>query len=239
MSILKDEESVLLIDDDTELCSMLQDYLGRHGWTVTAKHSGEAGLQAALEGQCKVVLLDVMLPDLDGFEVLRRLRQRSTVNVLLLTARGDDVDRIVGLELGADDYLPKPFNPRELLARMRAIARRSSQVDSKSPVAGTTVAGLTIDAARRTITFGEQALDLTDLEFLLLGKLLERPFEIVSREELTKEILERPFRPLDRSIDMHVSRLRRKLDALRDFHGSIRAIRNSGYMFSLSPEGNR
>lgn len=239
MSVLKEEESVLLIDDDTELCSMLQNYLGRHGWTVTARHSSEAGLRAALEGQYKIVLLDVMLPDLDGFEVLRRLRPQSTVNVLLLTARGDDVDRIVGLELGADDYLPKPFNPRELLARMRAIVRRSSKVDSKTPATKTTVAGFTIDAARRTIAFGEQILDLTDLEFLLLSKLLERPFEIVSREELTKEILERPFRPLDRSIDMHVSRLRRKLDGLRDFGGSIRAIRSSGYMFSLTSEGNR
>src|SRR5689334_9364432 len=120
-------ESVLLVDDDTELCSMLQDYLGRHGWAVTAKHSGEAGLRAALHDQYTIVLLDVMLPDLDGLEVLRRLRQHSAVNVLLLTARGDDVDRIVGLELGADDYLPKPFNPRELVARMRAIGRRGSQ----------------------------------------------------------------------------------------------------------------
>lgn len=226
------EESVLLIDDDTELCSMLQDYLGRHGWAVIAKHTGESGLRAAIEGQYKIVLLDVMLPDFDGFEVLRRLRQQSAVNVLLLTARGDDVDRIVGLELGADDYLPKPFNARELVARMRAITRRGPQIDRKMPVTRTISAGFTIDSSRRSISFGEQALDLTDVEFLLLAKLLEKPYEVVSREELTKVVLERPFRPLDRSIDMHVSRLRRKLEALQDFRGSIRGIRNSGYMLS-------
>jgi DNA-binding response OmpR family regulator len=230
------EESALLIDDDTELCSMLHDYLGRHGWAITASHSGQSGLKAALEGQYKIVLLNVMLPDLDGFEVLRQLRQRSAVNVLLLTARGDDVDRIVGLELGADDYLPKPFNPRELVARMRAIARRVPQLDQKAPPDRTLVGGFAIDTTRRSISFGDQALDLTDVEFLLLGKLLEKPYEIVSREELTEQVLERPFRPLDRSIDMHVSRLRRKLEALRDFRGSIRAIRNSGYMFSAMPE---
>ena len=165
---------------------MLQDYLGRHGWAVTPKHSGEAGLKAALEGGYRIVLLDVMLPDLDGFEVLRRLRRQSTINVLLLTARGDDVDRIVGLELGADDYLPKPFNPRELVARMRAIARRGSQPEQKPHTGRTDLEGFTIDAARRSIWFREQLLDLTDVEFLLLSKLLEKPYEIVSREQLTE-----------------------------------------------------
>lgn len=175
-----------------------------------------------------------MLPDLDGFEVLRRLRRKSSANVLLLTARGDDVDRIVGLELGADDYLPKPFNPRELLARMRAISRRTSELEEKPTTR--TVAGFSIDSARRTISYADQALDLTDIEFLLFSKLLERPYEIVSREQLTEEILERPFRPLDRSIDMHVSRLRRKLDAVSSFRGSIRAIRNLGYMLAANRE---
>jgi two-component system response regulator CpxR len=229
------EENALLIDDDVELCSMLQDYLSRHGWVVIARHSGDSGLRAALEGQYKIVLLDVMLPDLDGFEVLRRLRRESAVNVLLLTARGDDVDRIVGLELGADDYLPKPFNPRELVARMRAITRRGSQLETKG-VSRRVIAGFTIDGNMRTISFGAQLLELTDVEFLLLGKLLEKPYEIVSREELVEQILERPFRPLDRSIDMHISRLRRKLEALQDFRGGIRAIRNSGYMFSAVAE---
>lgn len=226
------EETALLIDDDTELCSMLQDYLSRHGWAVTTRHSGESGLRAALEGEYKIVLLDVMLPDFDGFELLRRLRQRSAVNVLLLTARGDDVDRIVGLELGADDYLPKPFNARELVARMRAITRRGAHVEQKKA----TVTGFSIDSSRRSISYGERVLDLTDLEFLLLSKFLEEPYEVISREELTEHVLERPFRPLDRSIDMHVSRLRRKLEALQDFQGSIRSIRNSGYMLSGAPE---
>jgi two-component system response regulator CpxR len=227
-------ERVLLIDDDTELCAMLQDYLGRHGWRVTAKHSGEAGLNSALDGSYGIVLLDVMLPDLDGFEVLRRLRKQSLVNVLLLTARGEDIDRIVGLELGADDYLPKPFNPRELVARMRAIARRGPQTDTSAPAKA--AAGFTIDSARRTISFGEQPLDLTDVEFLLFSMLLQRPHDIVSREELTERVLDRPFRAMDRSVDMHISRLRRKLEVLSDFHGSIRGIRNSGYLFSPGKE---
>lgn len=231
------DECALLIDDDVELCSMLQNYLGRHGWSITARHSGDAGLKAALENRYNIVLLDVMLPDLDGFEVLRRLRQQSSVNVLLLTARGDDVDRIVGLELGADDYLPKPFNPRELVARMRAILRRGSRQESKSAPKRPMLAGFIIDTNQRTISFGGRHLELTDVEFLLLCKLLERPYEIVSREELVEQILERPFRPLDRSIDMHISRLRRKLEALEGFHGVIRAIRNSGYMFSPAAEG--
>ena len=218
---------------------MLQDYLGRHGWAVVSRHSGGTGLKAALEGTYRLILLDVMLPDLDGFEVLRRLRQQSDVNVLLLTARGDDVDRIVGLELGADDYLPKPFNPRELVARMRAITRRGSQSDTRSGLKRTLVAGFAIDSQTREIAYGSQRLDLTDIEYRLLGKLLEKPYEIVSREELVEQILERPFRPLDRSIDMHISRLRRKLEALPDFEGGIRAIRSSGYMFSASvPEGS-
>lgn len=232
MPVPPSESSVLLVDDDVELCSMLQEYLGRHGWHVTARHSGGAGLQLALEEEHRIVLLDVMLPDLDGFEVLRRLRQRSGVSVLLLTARGEDVDRIVGLELGADDYLPKPFNPRELVARMRAIVRRS-QPEPESPGSKRQlISGFAVDHNQRTIAFAGRRLDLTDVEFLLLNKLLERQFEIVSREELVHDVLERQFRPLDRSIDMHVSRLRKKLESLEGFEGSIRAIRNSGYLFS-------
>jgi two-component system response regulator CpxR len=230
-------ERVLLIDDDTELCAMLQDYLGRHGWKTTAKHSGEAGLTSAIEGSYAIVLLDVMLPDLDGFEVLRRLRKESAVNVLLLTARGDDVDRIVGLELGADDYLPKPFNPRELVARMRAIARRGLHAENAAP--SRTVAGFTVDLTRRTISFADQALDLTDVEFLLFSMLLQQPYQIVSREDLTERVLDRPFRPLDRSVDMHISRLRRKLESLDGFRGSIRGIRNLGYMFAATREEDK
>jgi two-component system, OmpR family, response regulator CpxR len=226
------EGTVLVIDDDVELSSMLKDYLGRHGWLVEARHSGEAGLRSALEGQFKLILLDVMLPDLDGFEVLRRLRQQSSVHVLLLTARGEDVDRIVGLEIGADDYLPKPFNPRELVARMRAITRRGQHADSQLITKRLVVGSFTVDGNLRSISFGKQRLDLTDLEFLLFSKFLEKQYEIISREDLVQQVLERPFRPLDRSIDMHVSRLRRKLESLEDFQGGIRAVRNSGYMFS-------
>ncbi|MGC2658046.1 MAG: response regulator transcription factor [Bryobacteraceae bacterium] len=232
MSPQPSQETALLIDDDVELCSMLRDYLSLHGWTITAVHNGYAGLQSALEQDYGIVLLDVMLPDMDGFEVLRRLRRQSTINVLLLTARGEDVDRIVGLELGADDYLAKPFNPRELVARMRAIARRGPQNARPVIAKQKAVGNFKIDSNLRCISYAGRRLDLTEVEFGVLRVLLERQFEVVSREELVEQILERPFRPLDRSIDMHVSRLRKKLESLDGFHGGIRSFRNSGYMFS-------
>src|SRR5271165_61859 len=170
-------ESILLIDDDVELCSMLGDYLGRHGYQVTAAHDGKAGLATALGGAYSIMLLDVMLPGLDGFEVLRRLRAAaSPMNVLLLTARGEDVDRIVGLEIGADDYLPKPFNPRELLARIRAILRRSAATrQAQEALAHTppprhlSVAGIELDAGARTVVCNGAELELTNVEFALLG----------------------------------------------------------------------
>src|SRR5450432_1535325 len=166
-------EPILLIDDDVELCSMLGDYLGRHGYQVTTAHNGKPGLGKALGGNYSIALLDVMLPGLDGFEVLRRLRAAgSPMNVLLLTARGEDVDRIVGLEIGADDYLPKPFNPRELLARIRAILRRSGHaVPSQAPSTNNEyleVMGLELDASARTARCSGAPLDLTDVEFTLL-----------------------------------------------------------------------
>ena len=230
-------DNVLLIDDDVELCLMLQDYLGRHGWAVRMAHRGQSGLAAALEMRQGLIVLDVMLPDFDGFELLRRLRREADVCVLLLTARGEEVDRIVGLELGADDYLPKPFNPRELLARMRAITRRGALrgavavEQSSGGGAQTSVAGFTVDSAVRTIRFGAETLLLTDLEFNLLQYFLAHPAEVLSRDQLVESVLERPFRPLDRSLDMHVSRLRRKLDSLQGFHGGIKAVRSNGYLF--------
>jgi two-component system response regulator CpxR len=224
-------DSALLIDDDIELCSMLQEYLSRHGWRLSTRHNGQSGLAAALEGPYQIVLLDVMLPDLDGFEVLKLLRQQSKVNVLLLTARGEDVDRIVGLEMGADDYMPKPFNPRELVARMRAVVRRGGAAENGFATKKRAPGGFVVDAGARQIFMDEERLDLSDLEYQLLAKLIENPFRIVSREELVEQVLERPFRPLDRSIDMHLSRIRKKLEGLSSFNGEIRTIRSSGYMF--------
>ncbi len=238
-------ESVLIIDDDVELCSMLEDYLARHGFKVSTEHHGELGLHRALSGDFAIILLDVMLPGLDGFEVLRRLRTTSQVSVLLLTARGEDIDRIVGLEIGADDYLPKPFNPRELLARVRAVLRRSAatreakealQEKTARPQAAIrhlSVAGIELDAGARTAICAGVELELTNVEFALLGALMEAPGQIVSRELLTETVLERRFNPFDRSLDMHISRLRRKLDEAANLGDQIKTIRSVGYQLAV------
>ncbi|HEX4065078.1 MAG TPA: response regulator transcription factor [Acidobacteriaceae bacterium] len=222
-------EDVLLIDDDVELCSMLTEYLGRYGFRVTAVHRGDKGLKAARERSWLLVLLDVMLPGMDGFEVLKQLRSTSSVSVLLLTARGDDVDRIVGLEIGADDYLPKPFNPRELLARMRAILRRSATTEATPEKPVLRVDDLELDPAARIVLTRGKNLDLTDVEFSLLEALMRSPGKVVSREELAERVLGRNFSPFDRSLDMHVSRLRRKLEDASSSGDRVKTIRGSGY----------
>jgi DNA-binding response OmpR family regulator len=233
-------ETILLIDDDVELCSMLSDYLGRHGYKVAAVHNGKTGLEKALSEKYSIVLLDVMLPGLDGFEVLRRIRTSSTLNVLLLTARGEDIDRIVGLEIGADDYLPKPFNPRELLARIRAILRRSGQTEAPQPESGEylEVMGLELDASARTARCAETTLDLTDVEFTLLQTLMRSPGEVVDREHLTEVVLQRKFHPFDRSLDMHVSRLRRKLEEAGNSGDMVKTIRGIGYQLAVPTARN-
>jgi DNA-binding response OmpR family regulator len=213
---------------------------------VTKEHNGEVGLERALTGEFSIVLLDVMLPGLDGFEVLRRLRTSSQVSVLLLTARGEDVDRIVGLEIGADDYLPKPFNPRELLARIRAILRRSATTQaarSGAKTAGNTgikhlsVAGIELDSGARTAICNGVELELTNVEFELLGALMEAPGQILTREHLCESVLDRRFNPFDRSLDMHVSRLRRKLDDAASLGDQIKTIRSVGYQLALPVAG--
>ncbi|WP_263418092.1 response regulator transcription factor [Terriglobus albidus] len=225
-------ERVLVIDDDVELCSMLEDFLSRHGWQVSTVHNGQTGMDAARRFHADLIVLDVMLPDFDGFEVLRRLQREMPTRVLLLTARGEEIDRIVGLELGADDYLPKPFNPRELLARMRAVMRRSTIMPRSELAEGVSSVGFSVDSPNRQIRFKGRLLDLTDVEYLLLRMLLAHPAEVLSRDELCLEALQRPYRAYDRSLDMHVSRLRKKLEALPSFHGGLIAVRSSGYRFS-------
>jgi DNA-binding response OmpR family regulator len=229
---------VLLIDDDRELCAMLSDYLGRHGFQVAVEHHGETGLQRAQSGRFAIVLLDVMLPGMDGFEVLRRLRTTSQVSVLLLTARGEDIDRIVGLEIGADDYLPKPFNPRELLARMRAILRRNSPADTMPDAAAhaqrLSVAGLELDTGSRSVQYQGLDLALTDVEFSLLQALMQAPGQVLTREHLVEAVLGRSFNPFDRSLDMHVSRLRRKLDDAAGMGDRIKTIRSVGYQLAFA-----
>ena len=226
-------EEVLLIDDDVELCSMLSDYLGRYGFHVSAIHRGDTGLKVALKTPYALILLDVMLPGLDGFEVLKRIRAVSSASVLLLTARGDDVDRIVGLEIGADDYLPKPFNPRELLARMRAILRRRSGTDATIEHTLLRVQGLELDTAARTVLQNGQKIELTDVEFDLLKMLLQSPGQVVSREELAENVLGRKFHPFDRSLDMHISRLRRKLSGNGMEDDRVKTIRGTGYQLAV------
>ncbi len=233
--VAQDQGTVLLVDDDLELCAMLDSYLTRHGWRVSTAHNGADGVRAAQVQAPGLIILDGMLPDMDGFDVLRRIRATDSVPVLLLTARGEEIDRIVGLEMGADDYLGKPFNPRELLARMRAIHRRT-QVREKPESESR---GFIVDESRREISFDGHAVLLTDIEYRLLATLLRRHPEVVDREDLTVEAFDRQSRPFDRSLDMHISRLRKKLETLEGFEGTVKSIRNSGYLLVQVADGAR
>lgn len=226
-------DDILLIDDDVELGNMLTDYLSRYGFRVSVVHRGDLGLRAALEKRWSLILLDVMLPGMNGFEVLKQVRAASPVSVLLLTARGEDVDRIVGLEIGADDYLPKPFNPRELLARIRAILRRSAATESADSPAPLRVDDLELDPAARTVLQNGTRIDLTDIEFALLEALMHSPGKVVPREDLAEKALGRKFNPFDRSLDMHVSRLRRKLSQGDAHDDRVKTIRGTGYQLVL------
>lgn len=226
-------DCVLVVDDDIELCGLVQEYLAAEGFTAKAVHDGEQGLQQALSGDYALVVLDVMLPGINGFEVLRRVRSVSKIPVLLLTARGEDVDRIVGLEIGADDYLPKPFNPRELVARIRAILRRTTPAKAADAVPEMlSVGDVELDPATRTVNRSGKLVDLTSVEFNLLEVLLREAGRVVTRERLVNAVLSRKFMPFDRSIDMHVSKVRRKLGDSEENGDHIKTIRGVGYMFA-------
>src|SRR5229473_3956038 len=226
-------DRILVIDDDVELCSLVGEYLGAEGFTVESVHDGENGLQRATGGGYVLAVLDVMLPGINGFEVLRRIRATSRLPVLLLTARGEDVDRIVGLEIGADDYLPKPFNPRELVARIRAILRRT-RGKGETPVPEVIRVGdVELDPATRSVQHRGKPVDLTSVEFGLLQVLLREAGRVVTREALVDEVLGRRFSPFDRSIDMHVSKVRKKLgdSGSEDY---IKTVRGAGYIFAMA-----
>ncbi|MGC2248277.1 MAG: response regulator transcription factor [Terriglobales bacterium] len=226
-------ERILVIDDDVELCGLVEEYLTAEGFSLKAVHDGERGLQAAQTNEYSLVVLDVMLPGINGFEVLRRIRSVSKIPVLLLTARGEDVDRIVGLEIGADDYLPKPFNPRELVARIRAILRRTKPVKAADAAPEVlNVGDVELDPATRTVLRAGQPVDLTSVEFNLLEVLLREAGRVVTRERLVNAVLSRKFMPFDRSIDMHVSKVRRKLGDSEENGDHIKTIRGVGYMFA-------
>jgi two-component system response regulator CpxR len=215
---------------------MLGQYLDPEGFAIDTAHDGDTGLKKALQGACSLVILDIMLPRMNGFEVLRRLRAASQIPVLMLTARGDSVDRVVGLRAGADDYLPKPFDPEELLARVRAILRRAAP----PPVPGTevfTVGDIILDTGARTVRRGGSLVEMTAAEFDLLRTLMRSAGRVVDRESLFHEVLGRSSSALDRSIDNHVSNLRRKLGPAADGRERIRAIRNTGYTYTI-PESS-
>ena len=221
---------LLIVDDDMELCSLLKEFLEREDYAVQCVHEGRAGFELAQQGGYDLVILDVMLPGLDGFDILKRLRTTSRVPVLMLTARGQDEDRIIGLELGADDYLPKPFNPRELIARVKAILRRTEAKVNRGKVE---VNGVALDPGTREVTCDGKAIDVTTLEFDILEQLMRNAGNVVSRDGLMESLYNRKATPFDRSIDMHVSHLRRKLEGSRPV---IKTIRGVGYQFCLSPE---
>jgi two-component system response regulator CpxR len=224
---------VLLIDDDVELCRLLEEFLKREGFEVEYRNEGRQGLVRALEGGSDLVVLDVMLPGMDGFEILRRLREQTRVPVIMLTARGEDVDRIVGLELGADDYLPKPFNPRELAARMRAILRRTEHKPEEE--ARIEVNGVVLDPASREVIADGTRVDLTTFEFDILERLMRSAGRVLSRDALMEQLYNRKATPFDRSIDMHVSHIRKKLEGGRPL---IKTIRGVGYQFLKSGSGD-
>ncbi len=221
---------VLIVDDDSELCDLLSRQLSGEGFEVATAADGPTGLEAALEGSADAVVLDVMLPGMDGFEVLRRLRAASEVPVLMLTARGEDVDRIVGLEMGADDYLPKPFNPRELVARLRAILRRS-RASGTDPGGAMVLGDLVLDPGARTVHRDGEEINLTGLEFSLLEELVRRAGSVATREHLYREVLGRRPSPFDRALDAHISALRKKLGPLPDGGERIKTVRGVGYLY--------
>ena len=223
---------VLIIDDDEELCELVSEYLTVEGFEIESVNDGESGLKAALSGDYELAILDVMLPKMNGFDVLRNLRGTSKLPILMLTARGDDMERIVGLEIGADDYLPKPFNPRELAARLRAILRRTADTDEETSEK-LNVDGIQLSTAARTVVLDGKPINLTSVEFELLNQLLKEAGKIIRKEELSETVLERKLSPFDRSLDMHVSNLRKKLGQRADGSERIKTVRSVGYIYTL------
>ncbi len=234
-------ERILVIDDDVALCELLTEYLEPEGFHIESVQDGQMGLEKCHDGSYDLIILDVMLPVINGFEVLRHLRRNVSTPVVMLTARGEDVDRIVGLEVGADDYLSKPFNPRELLARIRAILRRTRQEWPVSDLAPKKfrVGDIEMNAGARLVFRNGEKIDLTSVEFNLLETLLRKAGQLVSREELTQTVLCRSPYPYDRSIDVHISKLRKKLGHETAGMERIKTVRNVGYLYAFHPGPNQ
>ena len=230
-------ERVLLIDDDEALAAMVGEYLGGSGFDVTARHDVASGLEALRSGRFAALLLDLMLPDGDGLEVCRKVRAESDLPILMLTARGDEMDRIVGLELGADDYLPKPFHPRELLARLRAVLRRRAAPRTEGP-ASLRFGRLEIDRAARLVRVGGAERPLTSHQFDLLCALAESAGRVLSRDALMERVRGEALEAFDRSIDVHVSRIRAVIEDDPKRPRRILTVRGAGYLFARRPEAD-
>ena len=222
------QTNILIVDDDTELCGLLQEYFEGEDFRVRLAHNGRAGLDEARKPGVDLIVLDVMMPEMNGMQVLEELRKESRIPVIMLTARGDDLDRIQGLELGADDYMPKPCNPRELLARIRAVLRRSSAMSGKNEIS---VDDLEMNIGARQLKRNGEEVELTSTEFSILQALLQHQGEVVSKRDLYISALNREPVQHDRSIDMHVSNLRRKLGPMPGGEPRIETIRGIGYQY--------
>jgi DNA-binding response OmpR family regulator len=224
---------ILIVDDDSDLVDLMRQYLEGEGFVVEAAIDYTSGLRAALSGNHELVILDVNLPGGSGFELLKKLRAESNLPVVLLTARGDSVDRIVGLHIGADDYVPKPFEPREVVARIRAVLRRTRAGMEKAGADDRLVVGdVTLSPSTRTATLAGQVLDLTTVEFDLLEVLLRNAGKVVTRDQLAQAALGRNLAPFDRSVDVHLSKLRKKLGAGQYSQDRIKTVRGSGYIYA-------
>ena len=228
---------ILVIDDDVELCELVAEYLEPDGYKVEFVHDGEAGVERALSGDHVLVVLDYMLPGLNGFEVLRQIRTRSRIPIVMLTARGDAMNRIIGLQIGADDYLPKPFDPLELVARINAVLRRTHP-DEPTESRKLVVGDVEMDHQTRTVRRAGETIDLTLVEYALLEKLLVAAGRVVSREELVKDVLHRTLSPFDRSMDTHAANLRRKLGHQVNGVERIKTIRSVGYIYAAPNQKN-
>lgn len=228
---------ILIVDDDKKLCRLVADYLEPMGYDVEAAHDGSQGLEMIRKGDYQAVILDLMMPQMDGLEVLKQLRRESDVPVLMLTARGEETDRIVGLEMGADDYLPKTFSSRELLARLRAVTRRharsESRVESRDKASLLAFGDLEIDQDARTVRRGSRTLDLTPVEYDLLTCLATSAGRVLSRDQLLDAVAGRDYEAFDRSVDVHISSLRRKLGEGPRNPRFIQTVRTAGYMFKV------
>ncbi|MBE7216204.1 response regulator [Shewanella benthica] len=222
---------LLLIDDDMGLSELLAQLLELEGFELTLAHDGQSGLELALDKDYDLILLDVMLPKLNGFEVLKSLRANKQTPVLMLTARGDEIDRVVGLEIGADDYLPKPFNDRELVARIKAIIRRSHILPNDKQPSVYEYGDITLDPSRQEVYCQEQLLILTGTEFGLLFEMLQNAGDLISKESLSEKVLNKKLMPFDRSLDMHLSNLRKKLPERMDGRPRVKTIRGKGYIW--------